>query len=124
MSEQTITTPPAASAPARPSSEPRQTIKLEPVTLGLSKWGEPATSCVVAAADAPVKQVANRVSECDGAVLEFLVAHKVGIKKRNVVTHFEGRYVSGPIYRSMKKLVTAGAIHEAAGMVCAAGAAK
>lgn len=99
-------------------------FKLEPVTLGLSKWGEPATSCVVAAADAPVKQADNRMSECDGAVLEFLVAHKVGIKKRNVVTHFEGRYVSGPIYRSMKKLVTAGAIHEAAGMVCAAGVAK
>jgi hypothetical protein len=99
-------------------------FKLEPVTLGLSKWGEPATSCVVAAADAPVKQVAKRMGECDGAVLEFLVAHKVGIKKVNVVTHFKGRYASGPIYRSMKQLVTAGAIHEAAGMVCAAGVAK
>ena len=99
-------------------------FKLEPVTLGLSKWGEPATSCVVAAADAPVKQVAKRMGECDGAVLEFLVAHKVGIKKVNVVTHFEGRYASGPVYRSMKNLVTAGAIHDAAGMVCAAGVAK
>ena len=99
-------------------------FKLEPVTLGLSKWGEPATSCVVAAADAPVKQAGKRMSECDGAVLEFLVAHKIGIKKRDVVTHFEGRYEKGPIYRAMKALVTAAAIYEAAGMVCAAGMAK
>ena len=99
-------------------------FKLEPVTLGLSKWGEPATSCVVAAADAPVKQVANRMSECDGAVLEFLVAHKCGVRKTEVVKHFEGRYEKGPVYRAMKRLVTAGAIHEAAGMVSAAEVAK
>jgi len=71
-----------------------------------------------------VKQPGKRLSECDGAVLEFLVAHKVGIKKRDVVAHFEGRYEKGPIYRSMKALVTAAAVHEAAGMVCAAGAVK
>ena len=76
------------------------------------------------AADAPVKQQGKRLSECDGAVLEFLVAHKTGIKKRYVVKHFEGRYEKGPIYRAMKALLTAGALHEAAGMVCAAGAAK
>ena len=99
-------------------------FKLEAVTLGLSKWGAPATSCVVVAADAPVKQAGKRMSECDGAVLEFLVAHKIGIRKTEVVKHFEGRYERGPIYRAMKALVTAGAIHEAAGMVCAAVVAK
>lgn len=99
-------------------------FRLDAVTLGHTKWGEPATSCVVAASDAPVKQQGKRLSECDGAVLEFLVAHKIGIKKRDVVTHFEGRYEKGPIYRAMKSLVTAAAVHEAAGMVCAAGAVK
>lgn len=99
-------------------------FKLDVVTLGHTKWGEPATSCVVVASDAPAKQSSKRMSECDGAVLEYLVAHKVGIKKRDVVTHFEGRYEKGPIYRAMKSLVTAGAVHEAAGMVCAAGASK
>jgi putative DNA primase/helicase len=99
-------------------------FRLDVVTLGHTKWGEPATSCVVVAADAPAKQTGKRLSECDGAVLEFLVAHKIGIKKRDVVTHFEGRYEKGPIYRAMKSLVTANAIHEAAGMVCAAGAVK
>ena len=100
-------------------------FRLDPVTLGTTKWGSAATSCVVVAADAPAKQTTGkRMSECDGAVLEFLVAHKIGIKKRDVVTHFQGRYEKGPIYRAMKSLVTAAAIHEAAGMVCAAGAVK
>jgi hypothetical protein len=99
-------------------------FRLDPVTLGLTKWGMPATSCVVMAADAPAKQTGKRERECDGAVLEFLVAHKTGIKKRDVVKHFDGRYASGPIYRAMKGLVIAGAIHEAAGMVSAAGVSK
>jgi KaiC/GvpD/RAD55 family RecA-like ATPase len=99
-------------------------FRLDVVTLGHTKWGMPATSCVVAAADAPVKQTGKRMCESDGAVLEFLVAQKVGIKKRAVVTHFEGRYEKGPIYRAMKRLVTAGAVHEAAGMVAAAGVSK
>ena len=99
-------------------------FRLDVVTLGHTKWGEPATSCVVVASDAPEKQTSKRMSECDGAVLEFLVAHKIGIKKRDVVTHFEGRYEKGPVYRAMKSLVTAQAVHEAAGMVSAAGVAK
>ena len=99
-------------------------FRLDPVALGMTKWGAVASSCVVVAADAPIKQTGKRMSECDGAVLEFLVAHKIGIKKRDVVMHFEGRYEKGPIYRAMKSLVTAAAIHEAAGMVCAAGVAK
>jgi putative DNA primase/helicase len=107
-----------------PTKGERIGFRLDVLTLGQTKWGGPATSCVVTAADAPVKQNAKRRSECDGAVLEFLVAHKTGIKKRDVVTHFEGRYEKGPIYRAMKALVTAAAIHEAAGMVCAAGVAK
>ena len=99
-------------------------FRLDVVTLGHTKWGMPATSCVVVAADTPVKQTVKRMGEVEGAVIEFLAAHKIGIKKRDVVTHFEGRYEKGPIYRAMKTLVTAGAIHEAAGMVCVSGAAK
>ena len=99
-------------------------FRLEPVTLGKTKWGAPATSCVVVAADAPDKPKGKRMGECDGAVLEFLAGHKVGIRKVDVVKHFAGRYDKGPVYRAMKALVTAQAIHEAAGMVAIAGAAK
>jgi len=99
-------------------------FRLDSVNLGLTKWGAIATSCVVVASDAPTKKTGKRMSECDGAVLEFLVAHKIGIRKRDVVKHFESRYEKGPIYRSMKSLVEAAAIHEAAGMVSVAEVAK
>ena len=99
-------------------------FKLEVVTLGLTKWGAPATSCVVIPEAAPEKAKGKRMSECDGAVLEFLVAHKTGIRKADVVKHFAERYEKSPIYRAIKSLVAAGAINEAAGMVCVATAAK
>jgi AAA domain len=92
-------------------------FKLMQVTLGATKWGSAATSCIVTPADAPQKGPAKRLNECDGAVLEFLKSHKVGIFKSLVVKHFEGRYAKGPIYRSMKLLVATQSIHEAAGMV-------
>jgi putative DNA primase/helicase len=100
-------------------------FQLQVVTMGLTKWGTAATTCVAAPAEAPEKAIKQkRMGECEGAVLEFLAAHKVGIKKADVVTHFDGRYVKGPVYRAMKSLVEAQAIHEAAGMVCIATAAK
>jgi hypothetical protein len=99
-------------------------FRLEQVTLGSTKWGAAATSCVVLPSDAPDKPRGKRMGEVEGAVVEFLAAHKVGIKKSQVVKHFDGRYEKGPIYRAMKTLVTAAAVHEAAGMVCIAGAAK
>lgn len=99
-------------------------FRLEPVTLGLTKWGAPATSCVVVPCDSPERAQGKRMGEVEGAVIEFLAAHKVGIKKGRVVEHFTGRYEKGPIYRAMKALVTAGAVHEAAGMVAIAVVAK
>ncbi len=99
-------------------------FRLDMVVLGHTKWGFPATSCVVMPADAPDKPKGKKLSECDGAVLEYLAAHKVGIRKSEVVKHFESRYEKGPVYRAMKALVTAGAIHEAAGTVSIAGVAK
>jgi hypothetical protein len=74
--------------------------------------------------DAPAKQTSKRMGECEGAVVEFLAVHKVGIRKAELVKHFDGRYKSTSVYRSIKTLVTAHAIHEAAGMVCIAEVAK
>lgn len=97
---------------------------LEQITLGTTKWGKPATCCIVAPADAPAAKPAKRMGEVEGAVVEFLAAKKVGVRKSDVVKHFDGRYEKGPIYRAMKTLVTAQAIHEAAGMVCIASVAS
>ena len=99
-------------------------FRLDVVTLGHTKWGDAATSCVVAAADAPVKQTGKRMGECEGAVIEFLAAHKIGIKKSALAKHFDGRYERANIYRAVRTLLTAQAIHEAAGMVCIAEVAK
>lgn len=107
-----------------PTKGDRIGFRLEPVTLGLTKWGKPATSCIVVAADAPAKQQGKRMGEVEGAVVEFLAAHKVGIRKAEVAKHFEGRYDRSNVYRAIRNLVTAQAIHEAAGMVCIATAAK
>jgi len=99
-------------------------FRLDTVALGSTKWGGAATSCVLVAADAPDKAKGKRMGEVEGAVVEFMRSHKVGIKKTAVVAHFEGRYEKGPVYRAMKALVAAAALHEAAGMVCIAGSAK
>ncbi len=106
------------------SKSERIGFRLEPVTLGTTKWGTPATSCIVQAADAPAKAQGKRMGEVEGAVIEYLAGVKVGTKKADVVKHFAGRYEKGPVYRAMKALVTAAAIHEAAGMVCIAEVAK
>ena len=99
-------------------------FKLESVTLGLTKWGAAATSCVVVAADAPDKPKGKRMGEVEGAVVEFLAAHKIGIRKAEVVKHFDGRYDRANIYRALRTLLTAQAVHEAAGMVVIAGTAR
>ncbi len=99
-------------------------FRLDVVTLGHTKWGFAATSCVVVAADAPEKKTGKRMGEVEGAVIEYLAEHKVGIKKAELAKHFSGRYERPNVYRAIKTLLTAQAIHEAAGMVCIAGAAK
>ena len=100
-------------------------FRLEVIELGSTKWGKPATTCVAVPADAPPKQItAKRMGEIEGAVIEFLAARRVGVRKTEVVKHFEGRYDKGPVYRAIKALVTAHAAHEASGMVVIAEAAK
>ncbi len=99
-------------------------FRLEPVSMGQTKWGAPATSCVVVGADAPEKAKVKRMGEVEGAVVEFLATHKVGIKKSAVVKHFDSRHPSSSVYRAMQNLVNLTAIHVADGMVSIAGAAK
>lgn len=100
-------------------------FRLDVVELGLTKWGAPATTCVVSPDDAPSKPIrGKRMGDVEGAVLEFLAAHKTGIKKSDVVRHFSERYERGPVYRAIKALVSASAVHEAAGIVCIAAGAK
>ncbi len=92
-------------------------FRLDTVTLGTTKWGAAATSCVVLPADAPDKPHGKRVSEVGGAIVEFLSTKPAAVKKRELVQHFEGRYTTSALYRELKKLVTSGVAHDVAGMV-------
>lgn len=94
-------------------------FRLRQVVLGLTKFGKPATTCVVESADAPppAKQQAKRMSEIAGAIDEFLRAKGSGAKKKDIVGHFDGRYSSASVYRELKKMADAGAVFEVAGIV-------
>jgi putative DNA primase/helicase len=99
-------------------------FRLDTVHLGVTKWGTPATSCVVQPNDAPQKTAGKRISEVGGAVLEMLRTKGSGIKKREVVQHFKGSYDSSAVYRELKRLTEAGQVHECIGIVAIAGGAK
>lgn len=90
---------------------------LEAITLGQTKWGQAATSCVVVQSQAPDRAQGKRMSEVGGAVLEFLRTQPAGVKKRLVVEHFQGMYDSSAVYRELKKLVTVGQVIECVGIV-------
>jgi len=96
-------------------------FRLDTVTLGTTKWGAAATSCVVVPAEAPDKPQGKRVSEVGGAVLEYLRSQPAGKKKREVVEHFQPLYDKSAVYRELKKLVVAGQVLECIGIVTAAG---
>ena len=100
---------------------------LECVTIGLTKWHDPATTCVVVPTDAPVKQPkGKRMGPVEGAVLEFLRAKGVGVTKGEVVKHFAEQYHRPSIYRAITALGDSGManIAQESGRVCIADAAK
>jgi hypothetical protein len=82
-------------------------FKLETVSLGLTKWKAPATSCIVVSAEAPKKQPSVRMSEIAGAIMEYVNSCTNPIKKMDIVNHLSTRYKSASVYREIKKLVNA-----------------
>jgi putative DNA primase/helicase len=101
------------------------TFKLQVEMLGVDEHGDSLTSCVVVPTNEPPKEPkGKRMGECEGAVLEFLASKRGGVRKSDVTKHFEGRYQRSNVYRAVRSLITAQAVHEAAGMVAAASAAR
>ncbi len=85
---------------------------LKLLELGHTKWGEPATSCVVLPTDLLDRPTGKRTGVIDVAILAMLRTKTIGIKKREVVEHFDGRYDSSSVYRALKQLVVAGKVKE------------
>jgi KaiC/GvpD/RAD55 family RecA-like ATPase len=100
-------------------------FRLDVVELGVTKWGSPATTCVVAPESAPVKPVKSRkLGPVEGAVQEFLRARKVGAKAAEISKHFDGEYARTSVYRACKTLAEAGVLHHTAGIYAFAGGAQ
>lgn len=101
---------------------------LERVEIGATKWGEPATTCVVAPTDAPPAKEpkGKRMGQVEGAVLEYLRSHAAGVSRSQVVKHFDGQYPRTSVYRAVSALADAGMAHvaEHSNMVCIAEAAR
>ncbi len=84
-------------------------FRLEPVHLGVNRWGSPRTTCVVVDGEAPAKRErGKRTSEIAGAVTEMLTVHGTGMVKGTIVKHFDGRYSSCGVYRELKAMLNDG----------------
>lgn len=84
-------------------------FRLEPLHLGVNRWGTPRTTCVVVGADAPEKRErGKRTSEIAGAIAELLTTHGTGMLKGALVRHFEGRYHHSGVYREIKAMLDDG----------------
>ena len=92
-------------------------FRLTQVVLGLTKWGTPATSCVVESMDAPPRPTAKRKSDIAGAIAEFLRSKGTGVRKKEIVKHFEGLYTSSAVYRELVKMAESCVICEIAGLI-------
>ena len=110
-----------------PTKGERIGFSLKQVTLGVTKWGKPATSCVVEPTAAPTKTAkARRMGEVEGAVFEFLRGLPAGVKISQVAKHFEDQYARGSVYRAIDKLNSLGManVAENSRMVSADGGCK
>lgn len=105
-----------------PGKGDRFGFRLANVILGKNRWGSDRGSCVVVPADAAAKVVrGKRPSEIAGALIEFLTERGSGCVRGALVKHFEGRYSRQSVYREVGKMLDAGALIEAAGVVALPG---
>lgn len=94
---------------------------LQVVEMGVTKWGRTASTCVVIPKSAPERaQTGPRLGACEGAIVEFLKQKNGGVRKVDVAKHFDGTYHKANVYRAIRSLLEARAVHEAVGMVSAA----
>lgn len=105
-----------------PTKGMRLGFTLSKVRLGVNRWGTERGTCVVAPAAASAgKNATKRRSEIAGAIEEFLQQRGSGCLRGAMVKHFEGRYVGGSVYREINKMLDAGELISAAGVVALPG---
>lgn len=94
-------------------------FRLDPVTLGETKWGEPATSCVVTAADAPVKQSkVIKLGETQQAVMALLRGAGKNMKVREIADQLaEQEITRTSVYNAVNRLRDVELVEVSGGMV-------
>lgn len=97
-----------------PTKGQRIGFALKPVAIGRTKWGEPASSCIVVPADTPASAPrGKRTGPVEAAVVDFIRTHPNGVKKIEVKQHFDGRFEKSSVYRAIASRVKAGVLIEA-----------
>lgn len=105
-----------------PGKGTRIGFRLDVVPMGVNQWGNERTTCVVASADAPPKvSKGKRPSAIEGAIVEFLTARGTGCLRGALAKHFADRYPTTSVYRELRKMLEAGLLIEAAGVVALPG---
>ena len=76
-------------------------FRLQTVTLGTTKWGTPATSCVVVSADAPVKVAkAIKLGDTQQAVMALLKGAGRNMRIKEIADELEKQGLSGGSVRN------------------------
>ncbi len=102
-----------------PSKGDRIGFRLDPVALGHTKWGELATSCVVTAADAPVKAAkAIKLGETQQAVMALLRGAGKNMKVREIADQLaEQEITRTSVYNAVNRLRDVELVEVSGGMV-------
>lgn len=94
-------------------------FRLDVVTLGHTKWGEPATSCVVAASDAPVKAgKAIKLGETQQAVMALLRGAGKNMRIKEISEQLAEQDISKTsVYNAVNRLRDVELVEVSGGMV-------
>lgn len=81
-------------------------FRLDVVTLGQTKWGEPATSCVVVATDAPVKAgKAIKLGETQQAIMALLRGAGKNMRKTEIAEQLANQdFARTSVYNAITRL--------------------
>lgn len=83
-------------------------FRLEPVEMGLSKWGHPVSTCIVLPWEAPEKTTSSssrKNSQIAIDVYKFLLSDQSDSKPKNIADHFAGKYTDTSVYRTVRQLI-------------------
>ena len=102
-----------------PGKGTRIGFRLDVVTLGHTKWGEPATSCVVAAADAPVKAGKGiKLGETQQAVMALLRGAGKNMRTKEIAEQLAEQDISKTsVYNAVNRLRDVELVEVSGGMV-------